>query len=80
MTCPPTLEDLRDMPTRRIHPLAIYLMERDVGVARGAALIGVSERMLREVVAWRKRFARYRERELSSVLAIDLDDFVPPAP
>ena len=55
-------EKLRAMPTVGIHPLRRYLEDRGVGIAEGAKLLGVSERALREVLAWRTRFAFWRER------------------
>lgn len=42
---------LRAMLVKRLHPLALYLLERDVGIPRGAELLGVSERRLRDVLA-----------------------------
>lgn len=59
---------LRDMPARRIHPLLIFLLERGVGIGEGARMIGLSERMLRDVVGWKAQLSSYR----GSRIAVDL--------
>jgi hypothetical protein len=72
---------LRAMPTHPLHPLAIYLQERGVGIGRGAALLGVSERALREVLAGRARFVWWRERDIAIDLGFtDPEQLFPTAP
>ena len=73
----PGRTELRAIPTRRLHPLAVYLLERDVGVARGAELLGVSERRLRDVLAGRARFAWWKEHEIAADLGCERDWLFP---
>lgn len=66
------------MPLVRVHPLRLYLLlRRDVGIADGARLLGVSERALRDVLTWRRRFAFWREREIAVGLGDDVASLFP---
>ena len=73
----PGRAELRSLPAKRLHPLALYLLERDVGVARGAELLGVSERRLRDVLAGRARFVWWKECEIASDLGCERDQLFP---
>jgi hypothetical protein len=65
------------MEIRPLHPLARYLNERGVGIARAAALLGVSERFLRAVFAGRRRFAWWRESEVARDLGFETRELFP---
>ena len=69
---PPGPAKLRAMPAIRAvtprHPLRIYLEVRGVGIAEGASLLAVSERLLREVLAHRRRFPNWREQWIARYL------------
>ena len=68
----PGRAELRAMAEYPIHPLEIFLRERRVGIARGAELLGLSERSLRDVLARRTRLSSWREADI----AIDLGESV----
>lgn len=65
------------MPVRPLHPLRVYLAERDLGIARNAELLGLSERTLRDVLAWKRRLVFCREIEIAVDLSSAVDDLFP---
>lgn len=71
------LATLRAMPVIDVHPLRLYLLERDVTIVQAAELLGVSERALRGVLSGERRFAWWRENEIAAGLGVDVRDLFP---
>lgn len=80
---PPGIAELLAMPVvrdiRPIHPLR-RIIEARTTIAKGARLLGVSERSLREVLAWRARFPPAKERWFARWLGVDVDELFPRLP
>lgn len=81
---PPGLARLRTMPIVRdvppLHPLRVFVEARDVAIGEAADLLQVSERSLREVLAWRATFPRPKARFIARYLGVDADELFPPRP
>lgn len=71
------LPELRAMPTRALHPLHVYLLERGIGIAEGARYLGMSERALREIIAWRSRPRVRRRTYIAEQLGFEGDALFP---
>ena len=75
---------LRAMPVVKrvppLHPLRILLEERDVGIAEGARLLGVSERSLRAVLTWKARFPWRKAEALARALGRVAEELFPELP
>jgi hypothetical protein len=68
---------LAAMKTRPVHPLALYLLERGIGIGEGARLLCVSVRALREVLSGRARFVEWRESGIASDLGMAVETLFP---
>lgn len=44
------LHELRDMPSRPLHPLDVYLQERGVSRAKAAVMLGTTEKILTWII------------------------------
>lgn len=60
------------------HPLRLFIDARGVTVKDAARHLGVSERLLFAVLARRRRFLPWRERQIASGLGLDVDNLFPP--
>jgi hypothetical protein len=81
---PAGLVKLRTSPIVRevlpVHPLRAFIEARDLGIAEAAALLDVSERSLREILAWRAHFPRRKAQFIARYLHEDPEALFPPRP
>lgn len=69
--------ELRAMTVHPIHPLEVYIRERRVRVGRAALLLGLSERTLRDVLAFRVRLSSWRESDVAADLGVVAEELFP---